>query len=236
MFPIRLGAKVMMRYVFLWGFPLIVAVNLPSSSHGQTISGGGIGIGVGYGSPWGPFWGPRFGPTFGAGFGPWFGPGFGLVSPNRIDSFWGNGMSLYGPPVPTYRAIPGVFGAADDRFHGPPPNFGLTPWGWGSYGFIPLNSPSSRNTDSPRVSFLDNAGTPIKLEVLVPTPNTKVFIDNQETTSTGLQRYFNSPSLLGRDTYTYSIRAEWTDGENKVTHTKQVSGRPGDQVRVEFLK
>jgi hypothetical protein len=58
--------------------------------------------------------------TFGYGprVGPWFGPGlWGWYPyyPGAVGSFWSNGLSLYGPPVPTQGPIPGSFGGGDAR-------------------------------------------------------------------------------------------------------------------------
>ncbi len=61
-----------------------------------------IGVGVGYGYGGFPY-----------GFGYPFGfPGFYGYS-GRAGSVWSNGLSLYGPPVPVYGPIPGVFGNND---------------------------------------------------------------------------------------------------------------------------
>ncbi len=40
---------------------------------------------------------------------PWGFPGYS----GRAGSFWSNGLSLYGPPVPVYGPIPGIFGNDD---------------------------------------------------------------------------------------------------------------------------
>ncbi len=86
----------------------------------------GIGVGVGvYGGP---------------GFGPYWGPAWGFM-PNYtyFNGSWGNGLSMYGPPVPTGKPVPGMFGGGDSRFFAPPP---LYP-GW-LYGvYIPLNQPAT---------------------------------------------------------------------------------------------
>ena len=57
-----------------------------------------MGVGYGYGA--GPYWG---------------------VMPFYYDGFYGNGLSMYGPPVPTGKPIPGVFGGGDSRFFDPIP-------------------------------------------------------------------------------------------------------------------
>ena len=69
----------------------------------------------------------------GAGYGYGYGPYWGFY-PNYYNGFYGNGLSMYGPPVPTYKPIPGVFGGGDSQFFGPPPIYP----GWVSGAYIPL--------------------------------------------------------------------------------------------------
>src|SRR3712207_5213268 len=54
--------------------------------------------------------GPRPGGLYGT-----YWPGFYGVYPGGYNGFWSNGFSMYGPPVPTYGSVPGVFGGADQR-------------------------------------------------------------------------------------------------------------------------
>src|SRR5581483_1078113 len=91
-------------------FVLLVCLLLPGTGlaqHRRVFVGAGVGVGVGPGwgypgLPGGPYvtypWGPSFG---------W--PGF----IGATGSFWTNGLSLYGPPVPVYGPIPGVMGNDD---------------------------------------------------------------------------------------------------------------------------
>jgi uncharacterized protein (TIGR03000 family) len=98
------------------------------------------------GPGFGPFWGPwGYGPTVAPGWsypglygGPFVGyPGYAFYGP-RAGSSWSNGLSLYGPPVPTYGPIPGVFGNNDLRkLWEQVPSPGI-PFGWvGIYAASP---------------------------------------------------------------------------------------------------
>ncbi|MEZ6141830.1 MAG: TIGR03000 domain-containing protein [Zavarzinella sp.] len=111
-----------MRGLFIRLFlplPLLLASEFSSQASAQTRSYGfGVGVGVGIGPGW--------------GYGPWVGP---LFMPSHYNGFWGNGMSMYGPPVPSYRPIPGVFGGADSQFFPIPPDYGFP--GFGYYGYDP---------------------------------------------------------------------------------------------------
>jgi uncharacterized protein (TIGR03000 family) len=111
-----------------------LAVLLPAaeaSAHHHTNPAHTYGVGVGF--------------VFGGGYGPYFGPAFGLY-PYYYQGFYGNGMSMYGPPVPTYSPVPGTFGGSDYRVNQNAPFFGM---GLGWWGY---RSPSPR----PNANFIYN--------------------------------------------------------------------------------
>ncbi|HEY8504644.1 MAG TPA: hypothetical protein VIL46_08680, partial [Gemmataceae bacterium] len=56
------------------------------------------------------------GPVYGPG-GYYFGPHPGVYL-GHYDGFYGNGFSMYGPPVPTAGPIPGYFGGSNQRLGG----------------------------------------------------------------------------------------------------------------------
>lgn len=60
--------------------------------------------------------------------------GFGLY-PGYFPGFYSNGFSMYGPPVPTYAPVPGVYGGSSQRFYDFYPGYGLT---------VPLNHWSAK--------------------------------------------------------------------------------------------
>ena len=99
--------------------PVMLALGLPTQSWAQSRAFGvGVGVGPAYG--YGPFWGPGW--------------GWG-VFPNYYQGFYGNGLSMYGPPVPTYRPIPAC-SAGDSQFFGLP----LYQPGFYNFAYIPLPS------------------------------------------------------------------------------------------------
>ncbi|MBA4186893.1 MAG: hypothetical protein C0467_02625 [Planctomycetaceae bacterium] len=124
---------------------------------GTIIQGPKRDIAVVAGAPFGAPFGPGFGPGFyGSGwpYGPAVAPGWGYPGlyggpfvgypfgyygyGPRAGSSWSNGLSLYGPPVPTYGPIPGVFGNNDlRRLWEQVPSPGI-PFGWvGIYAASP---------------------------------------------------------------------------------------------------
>jgi uncharacterized protein (TIGR03000 family) len=141
--------------------PILVCVFLPGPGLAQDIPpypnpyGGGTIIhgprrdvaAFAGGAPFGPgFYGSGwpYGPTVAPGWGypglyggPFVGYPFNYYGP-RAGAFWSNGLSLYGPPVPTYGPIPGVFGNNDmRRLWEQVPSAGIT-YGWvGIYAASP---------------------------------------------------------------------------------------------------
>lgn len=189
----------------------------------------GVGVGVGYG----------FGP-----FGAW---GY----PAATRSFWSNGLSLYGPPVPTYSPIPGVFGAGDAGkhfFRNPPPTaffrFGV---GWlGSRSPSPRPHPLSVTVyppPAPSVQVLPGVpattadGAPcLRLSVHVPDPTAEVWIEKTAMTQRGADRSFESPPLEAGKTYKYEIVARWKENGQDRAESRTVLGTPGQTVRVDFSR
>ena len=99
---------------------------------------------------------------------PWGWPGFS----GRAGQNWSNGLSLHGPPVPTYGPIPGILGAADmNHTWREAPRLGIG-YGWvGVYAASPRPSPLSVNVwpvivehlpgGVPEWSPLRDAGPPV---------------------------------------------------------------------------
>ena len=179
-------------------------------------------------SGYGPFWGGR-------GFGTYWG-----VMPNYYNGFYGNGLSMYGPPVPTGKPIPGVFGGGDSQFFGLPP---LYP-GWVYECYIPINRPDRLpagvlNPDGPPAPELLPAPTlekpaPLEVEVRLPREDAVLFVDGVEAKGSGPVRSLSTPPFATAQAFTYDLRAEWKDDGRTTTHSKRVTGRAGEKVVVEF--
>jgi uncharacterized protein (TIGR03000 family) len=182
-----------------------------------------FGIGVGYGYGGGPYWG---------------------VAPFYYPGFYGSGLSMYGPPVPTGAPIPGVFGGGDSRFFDPIPPAYPYP-GWVGGGWIPLSHPAPLPSDvvevpaapptvplPPTVRLAQPAA--LEVEVRVPHTDARLFIDGTEAKGAGLVRKFATPTLTDTTAHTYDLRVEWAEGGLTTTHSKQVTGRAGEKVTVEF--
>jgi uncharacterized protein (TIGR03000 family) len=225
----------------LLSVPVLIVLGLPTDTRAQNRAWG-MGVGVGFGRG-------GFGPGFGPGWGPGFGPYWGLM-PNYYQGFYGNGMSMYGPPVPTGRPIPGVFGGGDSRFFDPIPPAFFYP-GWVGGGWVPLGKPAPLPAavieapaelpppggavpELPVPKPVPDKPAPLEVEVRLPRADARLFIDGTEAKSTGAVREFSTPPLTSAEPYLYELRAEWTIDGRTTTHTKRVAGRAGDKVVVEF--
>jgi len=202
--------------------PVMIVLGFTEEVRAQSRAWGvGVGVGVGYGYGYGPYWGPGWG-----------------IYPNYYNGFYGNGLSMYGPPVPTYKPIPGVFGGADSQFFGLPPLFP----GWMYEVYVPVGKPGALPEEllgppgailPPPAPVLDKPAA-LEIEVRLPREDARLFIDGTEMKSNGAVREFTTPPLPTAEAFTYDLRAEWSSGGLTTTHTKRVTGRAGEKVVVDF--
>ncbi len=173
----------------------------------------------------------------GYGYGPWGAPG-------AAGSFWTNGQSLYGPPVPTYGPIPGVFGASDAGRHffkAPPPAsavwFGL---GWAGYRSpSPRHLPLTVSVDPPPAAppaVPADGGACIRLAVRLPDPDADVWIENTPVTQKGADRLFESPPLAVGPTYRYEVVARWKENGRERAESRTITGAAGQTLTVDFTR
>ena len=212
-------------------FALLACGLFPAVASAQVSIGVGVGPGWSYpGLSGGPY------TTYPYPYVGW--PGFR----GAAGSYWTNGLSLYGPPVPVYGPIPGVFGANDlnqqwrDR-----PTLG---WGVGWVGIHGARVNTHRpNTVSvrPRVEVVTPVpangvlpGGSMILSVKVPQPAAEVFVDGQRTMLTGTDRTFESPAAEAGKEMRYELTARWIERGATVERKKVVTGKPGEVVRVDF--
>lgn len=245
-------------FVRVAGAVAVLCVALPASASAQPVVGVGVGVGH-YGYPYGPRVAPPWGYPglaggpfvgypgyYGPGFGPGFyGPGWFGYS-GRAGSSWSNGLSLYGPPVPVYGPVPGVFGNNDLvrqwRSTLPP---GFAGYGWvGVYAASPRPRHPSVSVwpvveqfgpanAAPAVPAAQTGGS-LVISVRVPQPAAEVFVDGKKTAQTGTDRTFESPPLAAGQTYKYTVTARWVERGQVVESSKDVTGTPGEVVRVDF--
>jgi uncharacterized protein (TIGR03000 family) len=74
----------------------------------------------------------------------------------------------------------------------------------------------------------------VALEVKVP-ENAELWVDGTKTTQTSDLRHFVSPPVDPGKTYTYTLRARWTDPSGKVIdRTKKIDVKAGARLGVDF--
>jgi len=245
--------------VVLATVPLLLLGATPASA--QVTIGFGAGVGPGwygagpYGNrlypypygrtiPWG-YTGLAGGPYTAFPFVGW--PGY----TGAFGSFWTNGLSLYGPPVPTYGPLPGVLGNSDfvNQWRAAPTlGGGVGVYGWvGPFRASPRYRNPSVNVQPVLERFADEgepkivandaeAGQPLYLSVKVPQPAAEIFVDGMKTAMTGTDRLFESPPLAGDKEYGYEIVARWKEGGATVERKKSVKGKPGEVIRIDLTQ
>jgi uncharacterized protein (TIGR03000 family) len=70
--------------------------------------------------------------------------------------------------------------------------------------------------------------------VRVATPNTQVWFDGTATSQQGMERSFYSPPLDSGSSYTYTVRARWTENGQAVDREQRVSVQAGQTANVDF--
>ncbi|HKB06560.1 MAG TPA: TIGR03000 domain-containing protein [Gemmataceae bacterium] len=207
-----------MRNRVLLSVPVLIVLGLAADVRAQVHSWG-AGIGVWYGYGYGPVWG---------------------IYPTYYQGFYGNGLSMYGPPVPTGKPIPGVFGGGDSAFFDLPPIYP----GWLHAGCTPLGCPGPMpptlfGPPAPGGVLLPPAlakPCALEVEVRLPCSDARFYIDGTESKGSGTVRHFRTPEVGTAQTYNYDLRAEWTVDGLTTTHAKRVIGRAGERVVVDFTK
>jgi uncharacterized protein (TIGR03000 family) len=136
----------------------------------------------------------------------------------------------------------------------------LRPWGWWGYGWwgpgyglgygggyaypsygYGYSDPGIiyERPVAPAAPAAENVPPPTDalLEVLVPTDDTRVWLDGYATTSRGTERRFSSPQLEAGQSYSYLVKASWiTDDGQMRTAQRQVPVRAGARVVVDFTQ
>lgn len=182
--------------------------------------------------------------TYGVGVGIYSGPRYGAYPyfgayPLAYRGFYGNGMSMYGPPVPTYGPIPGTFGGSDYRVNQNAPFIGFPVGIYANYSKTrPVvvdgnGEPPLLDPQAVLAAIVNNA---LLVEVRVPLENVIVFINDQLTKQNGNVRYFSSPPLRPGETYQYTIRAIWTIDGQRNDKTLTLQGKPGERILADFLR
>lgn len=72
------------------------------------------------------------------------------------------------------------------------------------------------------------------VRVLVPVPNAQVWFDGTPTNQGGMERTFQTPPLDPNGTYSYMVRARWTQNGQAVDRQQRITVQPGQAHSVDF--
>jgi len=72
------------------------------------------------------------------------------------------------------------------------------------------------------------------VRVLVPTPTAQIWFDGTPTNQRGTERMFHSPPLDPSGSYTYAVRARWTENGRTIDREQRVTVQPGQTTTVDF--
>jgi len=172
--------------------------------------GGGVYIGtpigsVGVGPHGGVYVNAGYGGLYRGGFGsPYYGYGNGYSYPSYYD--YGYPSYYSGYSYPDYYSAP------------------YYPYA-GNY-----------NTTMPTQSYYGGPQgnqQPIMLTVLVPSPDTQLWVGDQPMQTMGMERIFQSRPLEP-GTYSYTLKARWMENGQPVDREKTVNVQPGQRTMVDF--
>lgn len=205
-----------MRRLKQFLFVLPVLALLLSARPSQAQVSVGIGVGRGYPGYYGYGYGyPGFLPAY---------PGYYYPRSAYSIGVYGPGAYTYYPnyvqPSAYYYVSPGLSRRMEYYYSGN----GYAPNGFASHaGFGTAPQDDAVNLTDADVLF----------NVKVA-PDAEVWINGDKTSKTGSQREFISSGLLPGKTYTYEIRAKWTQDGKPVDRTEKVKVKGGERRSVDF--
>ncbi|GBD34947.1 hypothetical protein HRbin36_00051 [bacterium HR36] len=139
----------------------------------------------------------------------------------RYDPYWGE---------PYYGYYPYVY----PRYIYPVP---AVPPSRAEYYVVPRVLPGQQSNGqlAPPRPLVDGARF-AEIEVVLPTANAQVFVEDYEVRSGGTRRLLQSPPLSPNKSYEYTITASWKSNGEVVRQTRWVTVQAGSRVTVDFTK
>jgi uncharacterized protein (TIGR03000 family) len=174
------------------------------------------------------------------------GTGFGVYSPGGFGygsgGYYGRGWDGYGSGYSGWGYNPG---------------WGISGRNWGIYGdgyrggfysgaYPGYNSYYYDASPSYGGAYYDAAPAPssgaaaatgsLQLEVHVPAPDAKVWVNGQASTQRGTTRYFTVSEIAVGRPYRYEVRAEWMQDGKPMSQTRAVTATAGETAQVVFTR
>jgi len=208
--------------------------------------GGGYGGGLGYGGGGLGYGGLNYG-GFNNGYGGYRGigyggygyPGYGYGYGTGLGYGWQGNSLGYGatPYYGGYGYAPGYYGSGYNY-----PNYAYSPGGTAvtnaTYNPGYYNGNANNASTSSYQSFYPQVGqqglgNSAEVNVRVPA-SAELWFDNHKTRQTGLVRQFITPPLEQGKSFTYNLRARWTENGAPMDQTRTVEVQAGRQASVDF--
>jgi len=188
--------------------------------------------------------GAPFGLGGGGGYYPGYGYGWGFGFPGATGSFWTNGNSLYGPPIPTYAPVPGVFGGSQQHktyFMQNIYGSGYLNHNW--FGYQKPTPPAGweRVSVNPPVMISETRVMPVnskccRFQMTMPNPDAELWIGSTATKHKGTHRDFETPELDAAKEYSYEFIARWSESGKPVAVIRKVKFKAGEAINVDFTR
>ncbi len=148
-------------------------------------------------------------------------------------------QNFYGYTYP-YNTASATFSGGNwqDYFVAPPdmPGFysgpAAPPYGSGAYSLLRQMGNDSP-VATPRAPVAESS-QPATVRVLLPDASARVTFDDSATRATGTERTFSTPALDADKSYTYTIRATWTQDGKEISRSKDVKVNAGREATVDF--
>jgi uncharacterized protein (TIGR03000 family) len=214
----------MRNRLFLSGLVAVMALALVAESADAQYRGRGWRGGRGSG------WGVGIND---GGVGVYYGSGY---RDPYYGGYYGNRYSFYGSP---YWGGYSYYYPGNNYYVAPSYAYGNTYYSSPGMAYSsPSYAPGTVIRDDSGVirqtSYSSPGANIINLRVMVPDPNARVWIENQEMSIKGPERLFFSPPVETGKSYSYTVKASWLENGKEVNREKKLDVQPGLEYIVNF--
>jgi len=187
---------------------------------------------------------PYYGGYYGRGYG-WrgYGLGYGLLGYGLGYGLGGYGLGGYGLggygyPYSSYYGSTSVYApsyAGYSSYYPPVDTTGyVAPADYGLATSPDYAAPADYGQTAPSGYAAPAEDNEAHITIVVP-PDATVWFDGDQTTQTGPAREFVSPPLAPGQTYTYHVRARWTENGRPVEQERDIHVRANQQTIENFV-
>jgi len=168
-----------------------------------------------------------------SGGGSWSRGGAGYGNQGR--GGWNRGYGYGGYPGFGVGIYPGFYGWGANGYYGAdgyaPESYGVAQPGY--QAFYPPNAGNNQAYAEPPQAPVTDPRT-AGFMVRVPDPNAVIWFQDYQTQQRGTVREYESPALKPNQSYTFHLRAQWTQNGSTVNQSRDVQVRAGQRVNVNF--